>query len=178
MQEEKTVADEMAAENEKIAEAIAVQAAEEATPEVETAEEPTIDNIEQFLTDEGQWLEGQIQADTGAYQNCPICSLMPDIFKTLAGALKDTLENLDNLRDSDVVVDDAVLLAMLQRDRAWYLLSKQIAVKLHEEGHAPRNIINAHPELHSLGTAKKRRATASKKKSKRKATRAARRNNR
>ena len=172
----KTLAEEMAEQDDKLQEAMDVQEVHKESSEAEISEEPTIENVEQFLTDEGQWLEGQIAADSGAYQNCPICGLMPDIFKTLANALQDTLENLDELRDANVA--EPIILGMLLRERAWYITSKQIGMRLHEESHAPRNIINAHPELRSLGTAKKRRSTDSKKKSKRKATRAARRNNR
>lgn len=172
----KTLAEEMAEQDRLLSAAMAVQNAEVETPKVEISEELTIDSIEAFFIDEGQWLEGQIAADTDAHQNCPVCSLMLDVFKTLSGALQDSLENLDELQYKKI--DEAVILAILKRDRAWYLASKQIAMRLYEEGHAPRNVINAHPELHSLGAAKKKRSSDSKKKQKHKNARVSRRKNR
>ena len=149
----KTLAEEMAEQDEKLA--AAMQEQEDVAPpgEPEYESDLTIDSIEQFLTDEGEWLEGQIAADTGAYKNCPICSQMPEVFRSFAGALQDALEALDKMRDDGV--DEKLILEFLRRDRAWYLTSKNIAMMLFEQAHAPRNVINAHPELRSLAAAKR-----------------------
>jgi len=133
----------------------------------------TIDEIEEYLIEQGQWLEGQMAAEA-AYKNCPLCAVMPDVFATLAGAVKDSLELSDDLRDKGV--KDDIIAALLLRDRAWYECSKNIALGLFEAGHNPRNVINAHPELRSLAHHKKAsRAKNSKRKQKRRASRNARR---
>ena len=149
----KTLADEMAEQDERLKAAMEQQDDVAAPGEPEYESDLTIDSIEQFLTDEGEWLEGQIEADTGAYKNCPLCSQMPDVFRSFAGALQDALEALDKMRDDGV--DEKLILEFLRRDRAWYLTAKNVAMMLFEQGHAPRNVINSHPELHSLAAAKR-----------------------
>jgi hypothetical protein len=147
------------------------------TPEADAEDKATIEEIEQHLMDEGQWLEGQIAAET-AYKNCPICAKLPDVFRTLAGALEDTMEHLDNLKEGGA--KDSFIAEALRRDQAWYECAKSIALSLVEEGHHPRNVINAHPELRSLAHRKKiaTKNANSKRKQKRKAARNARRRKR
>ena len=149
----KTLADEMAEQDNKLAEAMKQQGEVLPPGEPEYESDLTVESIEQFFIDEGQWLEGQVEADTGAYKNCPICSQMSNVFMSFAGALEDALEALDKMRDEGV--DEKLILEFLRRDRAWYLTSKSMALMLFEQSHAPRNVINAHPELHSLAAAKR-----------------------
>ena len=180
--EEKSLAEHMAEEADRL------DAEEEVTAPIGTGEssgqpeeEPEnaaeiIDEIEKYLIDEGQWLEGQIAAEV-AYKNCPLCAMMPDAFSTLAGAVKDSLELADDLREQGT--KDSIIAALLMRDRAWYECSKAILLRMFEEGHQPRNVINAHPELRSLAHRKKISKTSnSKRKQKRKAARNARRRHR
>ena len=151
MNNEKTLAEEMAEQDKELAAAIKEQS-EKPFPEGPESE-LTVDSIEQFFIDEGQWIEAQIKAETGAYKNCPVCSQMANIFMSFAGALEDVLKALDKMRDDKV--DEKLILEFLRRDRAWYLTSKNITMTLFEHGHLPRNVINAHRELHSLAAAKK-----------------------
>lgn len=170
MPEDKSLAEYMAEEADRL------DAEEQNDESPQEDDAATIDEIEEYLIDQGQWLEGQMAAET-AYKNCPLCAVMPDVFATLAGAVKDSLELADDLREKDS--KDEIIAALLLRDRAWYECSKNIALSLFDAGHNPRNVINAHPELRSLAHRKKiAKNSNSKRKQKRKARRNARRRHR
>lgn len=173
-----TLADEISENNPSIKEALKIQENIDLleTPQVE---ELTIESIEQFFISEGQWIEGQLVAEIGKYKNCPICTIMPEVLKSLSGALEDTLKNIDEMIDEIefMRLDQETVLENIKRERAWYLIAKEIAMTLFEQGHGARNVINAHPELYSMASAKKHKKR-SEKKDKRKAQRIARRNNR
>ena len=158
MSSEKTLADEMAEHDARLAEAIAEQGVAE-PPAADENAETTIDSIEQFFIDEGQWLDGQISSNAGVHKNCPVCVMTEIALQSLSGALKDALENLDKLQ-KDLQCDlpfqsDSIILDTLKRDRAWYLLTKEISIALCTQGHAPRNVINAHPEFRSMAATKR-----------------------
>lgn len=150
---DKTLADEMAEQDERFKAAIEQQEDIKETEKPEYESDLKVEHIEQYFIDEGQWLEGQGLADNSVYQRCPVCTNMTNIFTSLANLLEESLELLDKMRENKV--DEKVVLDHMRHQRDWYITSKNISLTLFEAAHRPRNIINAHPELHSLAAAKR-----------------------
>lgn len=132
--------------------------------DTEAPYKPTMGELEQYLIDEGQWLEGQLAVET-AHKNCPMCAMLPEVFQALTGAMEEALEQLDALKESGL--EDSFVIELLLRNKAWYECAKGIALQLFEQGHRPRNVINAHPELRGLAFQKRAQQRRPKKKSRR-----------
>jgi chemotaxis response regulator CheB len=153
--DKKTPANEVEAQNQQLAKALYLQ--DEASPHDDPKCEldQDIGTLERFLTQEGQHMVVQSRnlTETVDYKHCPICSQMPDVFMSFANNLQNALEYLDRMRDEGI--DKNMILEVMRRERDWYLTSRNMAIMFFDQAHLPRNIINAHPDLHSLAAAKR-----------------------
>ncbi len=139
---------------EDLQKAVEAQAAQDVEAHPEEPYQPTMEELEEYLVAEGQWLEGQMAAET-AHKQCPMCSVLTEVFQALAGGMEEALEQLDKLKESGL--EERFVIEMLLRDKAWYECAKGIAMQMFEQGHRPRNVINAHPELRGLAFQKRAR---------------------
>jgi hypothetical protein len=128
----------------------------ETKPEEATAEEKpaelTIESIEEYLIDQGNFLEVQIKSEP--HKLCPVCAATKAFMEELCRMIADTLRGIEESRRlsegaefPDPEGDRLTELHHLKRELQWYELSKVAMSHLVQAGHATRDVMSAHPEL-------------------------------
>ena len=111
-----------------------------------TEENPTNEELEDFFTEEGQWIEEQLKAED--YEDCPVCSQMVECLKHLHNDTQEMLMAADRIQEEiegEVGKEEAKTLMAISK--VWYLLHKEDMLALLQAAHLPNTVMKAHPEL-------------------------------
>jgi hypothetical protein len=105
-----------------------------------------LEQIIDYLIQEGNWLEEQILSENASkYQKCPVCSAITISLKVLKEALINTILQVDVMKENNL--SEKAIAAIIDRDRRWYEASKSSTLHIFESAHKTFKINQAHPEL-------------------------------
>lgn len=133
-------------------EKMAMETAETKPEETAVNEEPTIESIKQYLTDQGNYLEVQIKSEP--YEHCPVCAVAKEFMEELCRMIEAIILGIEERQKLSESAEfpapeggSFVELQNLKQELQWYELSKTAMSHMAQAGHMPESVMRQHPEL-------------------------------
>ena len=125
---------------------------EEAATASDKPNETTIESIEEYLIDQGNFFEAQIKSEL--HDRCPVCAVAKAFMQELCRKIEDMLRDIEERRRlsegaefQNPEGDRLTELHHLKRELQWYELSKVALSHLDQAGHDTKDVMSAHPDL-------------------------------